>query len=35
MPSHSFIDEKSGEMSFPFVREQVSDSYFDVMEVRE
>ena len=34
MPSHAFIDEKSGEMSFPFVREQVSDSYFDVMEMQ-
>ena len=34
MPNNPLIDEKSGNVVFPFVKEGVSYSYFDVMEIK-
>lgn len=33
MPNNPYIDEKSGENIFPFVKEGVTPSYFDVMQI--
>ncbi|MDO4497131.1 MAG: ABC transporter permease [Bacteroidales bacterium] len=33
-PNNPYVDEKTNEVTFPFVIEMVSDSYFDVMEMK-
>lgn len=33
-PNNPFFDEKTGGVTFPFVKEQVSYTYFDVMEMK-